>query len=381
MNKKLIIALSSILGLGTAIALAISGKPQEDSSLNEVIVPLPQVSVLSVATGSHEIDIHSFGEIRPQYELSVQSPLQGIVESIDPQFVSGAILRSGSTLLTLDDTQYKQALADAQRALADARVALLTEQRESRQARAEWEYSKLPGEPESPLVLRKPQLEAAKAQVSQAENQVAQAELDLSRTCVTTPFNAIVVDRKVSPGSYLQPGSAISTLYSTDRFEVRLPLPDMDWALLPDEPTMVGQRWAVTLFSEDRSNQWQGFVSRVEHHLDNSIRQRSLVVTVDNPLQQDTPLLPGTFVSAFLSSRTVEGLWQLPASSLTRSGHVWYVDNEQRLQRQQVIPLYKNDDALFVQPFLDNLYIQVLTHPLNSYVPGLKVAPKAESES
>lgn len=232
------------------------------------------------------------------------------------------------------------------------------------------------GEPDSPLVLHEPQVAAAKAAATDAEAAVASARKDLEQTSVRAPFDALIVSRSVSPGSYLQGGDDVTQLYSADRVEISLPLSQLAWRNLPDMDVLNQGNWPVTLTSVETGQQWNGYIQRTERHLDDATRQQSVVAAFDRPLVQAEMLTPGTFVQAEIQGRELKDLWRLPASSLSQRGEIWY-ETDGILARFSADPVASDEQAIYIRPpaALYNQDVNVLTHPLSTYVPGMSVNP------
>lgn len=262
-----------------------------------------QVSVVLATLGDYQAEVVGYGEAKSRYELMFSTEVGGRVETISSQFETGQVIGQGDVIANIDSTSYQQAVTQAKANVAQAQLDLLEEQRQGEQAKSEWQRSGLSGEPDSPLVLREPQLAQVTAALENAKLELVKAEQDLEKTTLVAPFDSLVVSRDVQPGSYAQTGAQIATLYSVDEVEVSVPLSESQWLSLPnsDNSQLKEQPWPVTLSSSDGQYQWQGYVERVEQHLQQDTRQRSLIVKVDNPLEQEKDLYPGTFVQATIS--------------------------------------------------------------------------------
>lgn len=291
----------------------------------------------------------------------------------------GGLVAAEDTLLQLEDSDYLQALSNAQESLAAARLTLLEEERQAVQAEAEWRSAGLEGEPDSELVLRQPYVDAALASLHSAEAVVASAQKDLDHTRIAAPFDAMVVERLVAPGSYVQAGTELAILYSSDRVEITLALSSQDWGKLPPPEELQGGDWPVVLRDIESGVQWTGYVGRVEQHMDSTTRQRALIVVVDAPLQQETALLAGSFVDAEIPGRSLDGLWELPNSALSQRGEIWYVATDNTLASFTAKLAFSAADTIYVEPpaALALQPQQVLLHPLSGYLVGMQVTPVA----
>lgn len=351
--------------------------PPAGRQTSQAQAPRPDVSVVTVTPGAYRAWAHGYGQAAARFELTLTAQVQGQVEELAGDFDTGQRVARDTVLARLDDTDYRAAVASAEDALAAARLALLEEERRGVQARAEWRASGLKGEPDSELVLRAPQLAAARAALASAEAALAGARKDLAYTRIRAPFDALVVARAVAPGSFVQTGTEIATLYGTERVEVEVFLSARDWTNLPDPATLASGEWPVELTGVEDGRRWRGEVLRVAQHLDQTTRQRALIAAVETPLDRDPPLLPGTFLELEVAGRLVEGLWRLPSAALSQRGEIWYVHDDDRLASFAAEPLFSADGAIYVRPpqALGEAPQQVLVHPLDGYLQGMAVRP------
>ncbi|WP_122055784.1 efflux RND transporter periplasmic adaptor subunit [Vibrio sp. Evd11] len=343
-----------------------------------------QVSVVLATLGDYQAEVVGYGEAKSRYELMFSTEVGGRVETISSQFETGQVISQGEVIANIDSTSYQQAVTQAKANVAQAQLDLLEEQRQGEQAKSEWQRSGLSGEPDSPLVLREPQLAQVTAALENAKLELVKAQQDLEKTTLVAPFDSLVVSRDVQPGSYAQTGAQIATLYSIDEVEVSVPLSENQWLSLPnsDNTQLKEQPWPVTLSSSDGQYQWQGYVERVEQHLQQDTRQRSLIVKVDNPLEQEKDLYPGTFVQATISGKQLTQLWELPASALSQQGDLWFVDNNSQLSKSNADVEFEKGGLIYIDPTKLNVEIgdsmQVVKRPLSSFKAGMVVLAKAE---
>lgn len=343
----------------------------------------PDVSVVTVQAESFDAKVSAFGAASPHFSLTLTAQVAGQVNTLAEAFEPGKRLKNGDFIAQLEDSNYQAALAATRQDLEDARLALLEEQHKGLQAKVEWESSGVSGEPDSELVLRKPQLAAAEAALANAKTALASARKDLEQTRITAPFDALVVERLIAPGSYLQAGTEIATLYSTDRLEIAFSLSAEEWAKLPETNGLDNGQWPVKLTNVENEQSWPGRILRVEKHLDETTRQRDLIVAVDNPLDLNPPLLPGTFVKAQISGRSLANLWKLPNSALSQKGEIWHVTADNALDFFTADPAFSDAANIYItaSDALATDAQQVLVHPLSSYIKGMTVNPVEEADN
>jgi len=361
-----ILALTAIPAAVIYTDFAISNQPQPVTEKTEV--NLPKVTVVPVTTGSYQATINSYGEVRSSDQLELNNEVAGTVIWRNPKLRTGDTVSAGETLLKLDSTDYQAALSEARHAAAEAKLALAMEQRQQQQAREDWKRSGLTQKP-SPITLREPQLKAAKARYIATRDAVRQAERRLALTEIKAPFSAVVYSRTVTVGSYLEVGTTVSSLRSSQEAEIDISLTQSQWKQLPAD--IIGHQ--VLLRSRDRAQDgWQGEISNISTSIDQQTRLRSLTIVIEQPLAQQPALLFGSFVDVEIAGVTVDHLLPVPASALTTDGYIWTVDN-QRLERYPVRPAFSRGDTLFIPFDRPDSEVHVVRYPMASYTPGIRV--------
>lgn len=340
------------------------------------MIQRPNVSIINVTGQTYAAQVSGYGELEPHFSLNLSAQVNGQITAISDQFETGNTIKKGQWLVKLEQSDYHAALKEAENDVAEAKLALLEEQRHGIQAKLEWQASSLQGQPDSELVLRAPQLAVANAKLDFAKSALARAKKDLRQTHITAPFNALITQRHVSAGSYIQTGSDVASLYSTDRLEVAVPLSNQDWANLPALKEMA-QSADVFIKNVEDQQIWQGRVLRAEQNVDTDTRQRALIIGLDKPLEQMPAAFAGTFVHVSLQGRKVDNIWKLPSSALSPRGEIWYVTAENTLDKIVGKPLFSRDNSIFISvpETMIGTSFPVLTHPLNSYIKGMHVTP------
>lgn len=381
---SLIIASAFLLGVYLYVSHAI------DAQNNKVSKPRPEapeqaleITVMNAEIGTYAAQINATGIVEPRFSLTLSSQVSGEVIALSDQFETGKMVKKGHLLARLKNTALNSAVASAQDTLASAELALKEEQRQGEQARAEWEASGINEAPDSDLVLREPQLAAAQAEFDTAKAALLDAQTDLQNTRINAPFDALIIERSISPGSYLSSGDEVATLYSTDRAEIEIDLSNKDWLKLPDTNTLLTSDWPISIRSVDSNTSWQGRILSVGLHIDEETRMRSLKVGLDNPLAQQTPLIPGSFVKVTLFGKQFDNLWRLPSTALSQKSEIWFLDENSRLDSFETTPRFVDAKYVYIDvpEALQQKTVQVLVQPYNSYIKGTLVSPIEKATS
>lgn len=339
-------------------------------------VSAPNVSVILATPGNYQAYVSGHGEAQSIWALTLKAQVQGEVTAMSPQFATGNMVQKDAVLATIDSTQYAQAVASAKATLADAELALQEEQDLGAQAKREWQRSGVTQAPSSPLVYRTLQLKAAQANTDNARFALKTAERDEKNTRISAPFNGVILSRDIDLGSYVNVGDTIATLHSTDKVEISVPLSLAQWQNLSNELAA-----PVNLQDVTTGTRWTGYVARFERHLDATSRQRNVIVALDNPFEQTTPLLPGTFLSAEITGKKLSNVVKLPASAVAQNGQIWFVDEQNTLVNVMAEKVFERGDFVYIKPIEAMAEVKVVIRPLVSYLKGMLVSPTLENLS
>jgi RND family efflux transporter MFP subunit len=374
----MVLATVALIGGGAATA-ALMAKPADTVPAQGGIAPpeaLP-VTVRTLQPQCRAVVIHAQGEVVPLWETTLRAQVGGRIRFLSHRLQPGNRIEAGELLVTLARSDHEMQVTEAKSRLAEAEVDLYQEEREAQEAEENWRRSGLPGAPSSPLVLRGPQLAAARARRAAAKSALAHAEVLLQHTEIRAPYAGVILERRVSPEESLFAGDAVATLYSTAAVEVGLHLDARQWAQLPHPRAAI----QVTLKDPNGPATWKARVVRRGQHLDREARLRTLFLRVDHPLGQKPPLLPGSFVLAEITGKRLDDLIAVPEAALTQAGRVWFVDAENRLTARRLTARFFERGLAYL-PAAPDLPdpIRVAVYPNDSFTGGRLVRPMAEKK-
>jgi len=337
-------------------------------SATELVPPrqIPVVTTRPVEIGEGAIQVRGSGTVRASAETTVASQVGGRVVWVAPEFVSGGRLARGEPLFRIDPADYQNALAAAEADVAQRSVGVLEAEEEVALAREE--YSRLARreglDPDpvnaAALVLREPQLLAARAALRSAEARREDARLALDRTWVRAPFDGIVRTEAVDIGQFISPGQAVGQLYATDVVEVVIPFSDDEAALVAGlweaRSSRPETRIAARIEAEfgGRRFEWAAHVDRAEAALDEETRTIDVIIRVPDPFvptpgQPDRPpLLIGAFAIADIEGARYDRYAVVPSAAVRDEGVVWVVESDTLLAMRPVQIIQRVEDRTFV---------------------------------
>jgi len=339
-------------------------------------VPL-SVRVATVEVAPIRLTVSSQGTVGPSTESQLIPEVSGRVVWMSPSLVAGGYFEAGDPLLRLDDQ-------DLAAAVARARANLTRTEAEHQHARFEFQRIRSLGERQ---LASRSQIEnslrayrIAAAALQDARVAHDQAARDLARGEVRAPFTGLVRSEQVDLGQFVSRGSPIATIYATDVVEVRLPIADRELAFLS---LPFGHRGAlpehlqaaVTLHADygGRPITWDGHLVRTEAEIDMKSRMVHVVARVTNA-GASVPLPVGLFVNADIEGVEANDIVDLPRNALRRGNRVVVVDEEDRLQYRQIVPLRLYRDRVLIEDGL-RAGERVCISPLQTVIEGMRVQP------
>jgi multidrug efflux pump subunit AcrA (membrane-fusion protein) len=349
--------------------------------------PLVETQIAAAHSGSFPIRVH--GVVVPYREVRIAAEVSGRIVKKNEAVRGGRFVAATTPLLTIDPEPYgleiekldheaKQSELEQQRAeLEFKHSAKLIELAERRLELAREEVKR--------LALPKGEVTSTQAERDEAEQKVLQvqdvltvlenrrevlpiqlaelqtkaklitsrkrqAQLDLSRTQIAAPLDAIITADLQEIGNFVERGDHLLTLQDPSQFEVncRLRSEDLFWlqdSVAPDgedQPANekllkaaleIPERPAtVTFQTGGETFHWDGTLARTDgSRFDATTRTLACRVVVDQPLREEDSgppsLIDGMFVDVEVSVTPRTKLLAIPRAALQPDGQVWIVSD------------------------------------------------------
>ena len=380
-----------ILGASSSVAyywllnppMAQRRPPAPVATLVEVIPVQPQIE---------RVVVPAMGTVVPARKIQLAARVSGQIVEVNPKFVPGGYFRESERILQVDRKDYELAVEQSKGNLTrvDSDVTLEMGQQSVAQREYELLGQTAVGEDEE-LLLRQPQLAAKKAAVSVAQALLDKALLDLDRTAITSPFNAVVQTRNVDLGAYVGPGTTLATLVDTDEYwvEVSVAVDDLHWIAIPGFGSTEGSparvyheaAWGPDAFRD-------AAVQRLMTDLEPEGLMARLLVVVKDPLQlnaqTDTPhpLSLGSRVRVEIDGRELPDVVKVPRRSVREGTYVWVMMPDHTLDIREIQIVWSAQDDVCISDGLHEGDLLV-TSDLGAPMPGmlLRTADEAPAEA
>lgn len=361
-------------------------RPQAERRFTPPVTRI-NVEVKPLALENVTAKIRSYGVVEPRVKSRVVAQVNGRVVFMAEEFRDGGFFKRGEKLLGLDKADYEIELDIAKANLVEAQVALQEQIVLADQAKEDWQRLGNEGDP-PPLVLREPQVNAARAGVASAKASLRRAELNLSRCDIVAPFDGRVLSNSADLGQVVGNNSVLAEIYATDAIEIRLPVKNTELGLLQLPETNgelpVHKLPDVEIVSELAGRDvWQGKIVRTSGSIDETSRQLYVVARIDDPFGEQNqgrfPLKIGQYVTATIRGREIEDVLVVPNRSIYQGSYVYALQDE-AVYRREIDIFWQNEKFALVNSGLKAGEVLVLT-PLGQVSSGTLVRVEKGLES
>lgn len=337
------------------------------------------VEAVAVRRADHPVTVRAMGTVVPAQAIDLTAEVGGRVIEVSDDFVPGGRFAAAEPMLRIDPSDYDLALLQRQSALAQARSDLRMEMGQQSVSRREYELlGQDVQEDDRDLLLRKPQLDKAKADVAMAEAALKQAQLDLARTQVSAPFNAVIRSTRVDLGSRVNVGEALCSLVGTDEYwvQVSVPVDELAWIDLPAAQGGDGAEvriYDLTAWGADVFR--RGAVTKLLPDLEPGSRMARVLVSVPDPLDLEEagrrhPLVLDAYVRVEIKGRTLPDVVKVPRGALRDGSRIWVMTPDGALDIRPVDVLWSGNDDVYVSDGLKDGELMI-TSDLAAPVQGM----------
>jgi membrane fusion protein (multidrug efflux system) len=255
------------------------------------------------------LEIEAVGTTQANESVEVTSKASNTVTAI--RFKEGEIVERGSVLVEMDATQVRANLAEAQAALA--------------RSKSQYDRSR---DLQSRQALSVADLEQVEAALKADEARVAAAQARLDDTVIRASFTGRTGFRHVSVGSFVSPGTLITTLDDTSIIKLDFTIPETYLFMLTRGLPVKASATGLP----DRT--FEGVVTNMDSRIDPVTR--SVIVRAELPNAEGL-LRQGMFMTVSLHGEVAPTLLVPEEALVPERGHAYvFVVKDNRIQRREV---------------------------------------------
>lgn len=313
------------------------------------------VRVASLEPSTERAIVRAMGTVISAREIALQPQVSGAIEKLNPALIPGGRVKKGAELLTIESAEYRAVLDRAEAELAGSEAQLQS---------ATWELERLEGLQKHNAVggkeldLARTAVRVSRANMAVGRSAVDLAKLNLARTRIRAPFNAIIAEKNVDLGARVSPGSKLATLVGTDEYwaKVSIPVDRLRWFDIPSEIGETGSRVRICQSGESETMaEWRGRVVRLLGDVEPQGRMARVLITVKDPLglgmpgKDICPLLIGSYVRAEIEGHELSNVFVIPRSALREGDRVWLMGKDAKLVIKDVEVAWRDRKTVLVR--------------------------------
>ncbi len=336
-----------ILLIGLVIARAFSNAKQaphhKPAAKNQKLVKTQTIQYTSVAP-----KFSTGGTLHAYNKIMLFAEVNGVLHEADTPFRAGNRFLKGQVLLRIDDAVYRNNVLAQKSALLNQLTLFIPDlaidyPQSAKRWQAYLDDFDL-NKPLAPLPESNGSKESyfiASRNIYSLYYQVKSMEATLAKYTLHAPYNGIVTESDLTPGTLVRAGQKLGEFTSTSLYEVEVPL---NISALPFLKT--GDQ--VQLYSEDIHTGFSGTISRINQKIDRNSQTVQAFISVSDPKLQD-----GLYLSAtILSRKKVNGAF-IPVKWLVKGNSV-YVLQDSTFRLRPVQTVFTQGDNALVKGVQDN---------------------------
>jgi RND family efflux transporter MFP subunit len=387
--KKTLLICFGILIAGAAVTLLIFSTEPEASRSGATRETAMLVQVTDTEQGAFKPVVEVMGTVQPSQDINLSPRVSGEIISRNDAFTPGGYVQKGQTLLQIDPADYQTALQQRKSELNQALSDLDIEMGRQDVARQDFEVlgdtlaERLSKQNKS-LVLREPQLNAAKSSVQSARAAVQQAELNLQRTTIRAPFNAHILSRNVNVGSQVTSSDNLGRLVGQDTYwvEATVMLSKLRRLSFPENGEQGAEVRIRNNSAWDPGEYRTGYLYRLVGSLENNTRLARILIEVPDPraLQPENSEAPamiiGSFVEANIMAEELPDVIRLNRDYIRDNDVVW-VKEDSLLRIQKVNIVFRDPQYAYIDSGL-SARDQIVTSNLATVTDGAPLRLEGE---
>ncbi|MCB0755079.1 MAG: HlyD family efflux transporter periplasmic adaptor subunit [Flavobacteriales bacterium] len=367
MTRKIIIVLVAVAivagGVFAMRKLADSKKPPEKKKTKQITTVFTQ----KVENRAVPITLSATGSLTAKNRIDLFAEVQGVMLSSAKPFKAGTRYNKGERLVEIESDVFSAGLQAQKSELQNLLTAALPDLKlDFPDAFGKWENflssidinKPLPTLPE--IASDKERLFITGRKVFSTYYNVKNAELTLQKYDLFAPFNGVLIEALVDPGTLIRPGQKLGTFIDPTVYEMETPIPSS-----MVKHISIGQSVELHTTSE-LENTWTGKITRINSAVNAGTQTVNAYIEVSGAHLEE-----GMFLEATIKATEIEDAFAIDRSVLFEEDQV-YIAKDTLLVQYQVEPLYLNEKTVVVRGLKDG--DEVLTKMPPSAYPGMKIS-------
>jgi membrane fusion protein (multidrug efflux system) len=288
---------------------------------------LPEMRARILTPQTLAVPVPMQGRIRALEIADLFAEVNGIFQRGEQPFRPGVRFAQGQVMVRLDDREARLALQSQRAGFLSALVQLLPDIKSDFPDRFEvWRAYIDQLDPEADLpILPAPASEREKLflaarQIQSQYYTIRSVEERLGKYTLHAPFDGILTEVDVSPGTLVRPGQRLGQLLREGAFELESTLSLVDMPFI-----RTGQE--VLLRSDDTGDTYRGVIRRIGQQIDPATQMVPVFISLSGP-----SLREGMFLQGYVQGMQASNVYPLPKELLINGKYIWIIRDSMLMQ-------------------------------------------------
>ena len=283
--------------------------------------PPPKINITTATATNGDIGVYldEIGTVTPVYTDSITAEVTGLVVAV--HFTEGQLVRKGDPLVDIDSRQYRANLLQAQGALERDQSLLAQAQMDLDRYRVAWARNAIQKQlldDQEKIVLQD------QGTVKNDEGTVQYNQIQVGFCHITAPISGRVGLRLVDPGNVVQSAGTVTLAVITQVQPITIifTIPEDNLGSVADR---LRQKAKLTVDAWDRASHKKiasGTLLTLDNQIDTTTGTVKARALFEN---KNDALFPNQFVNIRLLVNTLQGVTEVPSSTVQQNGSTSFV--------------------------------------------------------
>ena len=333
---------------------------------------LQSVYVEKVINKAIPIEVVESGRLVAKNKIEVYSEVQGIMEPSKKEFKPGSIYKKGAVLVKIRNTDYYANLQAQKSTLQNLITSVLPDLRSDYpEAYQKWDEYLQTFDMNKPIQ-KLPETTSDKEKyfitsknIYTTYYQTKNLEIILLKYTIRAPFNGILTEAVVTPGTVVRPGQKLGEFIDPSVYEMEVSIKKSQLSSLS-----IGKKVEIR-DGKSSDKTWSGVITRINGKVDiNSQTVKVFVQINSNELRE------GMYLEANMIGNSIDNAFEV-SSGLLIDGSKLYVVNDNTLEVVTVDVIHKKRNSVIIKGLKDGM--QVVSKPIAGAYAGMIVSISEEN--
>lgn len=313
------------------------GEQVRNNQLDGIGVPVIPVNPKAITT-----NIHFTGSVIPEQEIQIYAEVQGVLSEVGKDFEEGTAFSSGETILKIDDREQVQLVKNLKsqfqslltQTLADIKLDYPDEFETWSDYLNDLDIgANIADLPES--VDRQFNLFLSGRNIPSSFYNIKQAEVRLSKYKIVAPFNGVITQALLEPGTLVRPNQPLGQFTKVGSYEIEASINAKDRFFINQ-----GDEVSIHIDNDDQTD-YKAEVARINARIDAPTQTLLVYLKVNS-----NRLLAGQYVTGDISGETFDNAQKIAQKSLVRNNMVFISVNNVALIKEVEILANERDSVI-----------------------------------